>query len=184
MSDQPITQESLRIVLSGLLASGDAERQALYKQWADTPACRDAMTAIENLSPEKFYFSLLYPFNQLVNGLVEQAIPGQRKAHFLLTQFEFVRAHFRRIIEARDGFACCADKTRAVLSRLLAFYISGKEIVFDLNEKYTFHHPTNIFTTHDAIVEFFEALYRLHSGMPDLYLAALKKIYVSQDVSA
>lgn len=176
MSNEPIKQEDIRIVLSGILASGDAERKAIYEQWADTPAARDAIAAIEKRNPERFYFSLTYPFKQVVDGLLNEAIPGQRKAHFLLTQHEFVRAHFRRIIEMKDGFACCADKTRAILSRLLAFYVTGKEIVFDPAEEYTFHHPKQVFTSHEAIVGFLDALYSLYHGVPGPYLEALKNL--------
>jgi hypothetical protein len=176
MSDDTLSSEDLGIVLNGLLSAGDAERQTQYRRWADTPACRDAVLAIHNCKLDEFYFSLIYPFKQLVNGLLQDTVPGQRSAHFLLTHYDFVRAQFRRIIETREGFACCADKTRAILSRLLAFYVSGKPISFDPQEEYTFHHPKTVFTTHEAIMEFFEALRHLHASNPVPYLEALKNL--------
>jgi len=36
--------------------------------------------------------------------------------------------------------------------------------------------PKNVFTSQRPILEFFEALYLLHSGAPDRYLSALKRI--------
>jgi hypothetical protein len=176
MNDGTLSPENLAIVLNGLLSSGDAERQATYRQWADTPACRGAVSAIQNCKLDEFYFSLIYPFKQLVNGLLQDTVPGQRSAHFLLMHYDFVRAQFRRIIEMREGFACCADKTRTILSRLLAFYISGKPIAFDPQEAYTYHHPRTVFTTHEAILEFFEALCHLHAGNPVPYLEAIKNL--------
>ena len=179
MSNEAISAEDIGIVLSGFLAAGEAERQAKYQQWANTPACKSALEAIQKGRLEEFHFHLIYPFKQVVSGLLESSLPGKRCAHFLLTHYDFARSHFRRIIEKRDGFACCADKTRAILSRLLAFYVSGKTIIFDPQEQYTFHHPQNVFTRHEEIVEFFEALYRLHAGDPSEYLIALDALHIT-----
>jgi hypothetical protein len=176
MSNEAVSSEEIGVVLNGLFASGEAKRQAQFRLWADTPACRDSVVAIQRGNLEEFYFRLIYPFKQVVDGLLQSSLPGQRRAHFLLSNYDFVRSHFRRIIETHDGFTCCADKTRAILSRLLAFYITEKPIVFDPQEAYTYHHPKTVFTTHKAIVEFFEALFHLHAGNPDPYLTALMKV--------
>jgi hypothetical protein len=181
MSNEASVSEDIGIVLSCLAAAGDAERLAQYQLWADTPACRDAVAAIQSGKCEDFHLRLIYPFEQLVEGLLRSALPGRGRgrARFLLIHYDFFRAHFRRIIESYDGFACCADKTRTILTRLLAFHISGRRIAFNASEKYTFHHPKNVFTTHEAIVEFFESLYQLYAGSPAPYLAALKNIACS-----
>lgn len=179
MSNDASTSEDIRIVLSGLMAAGDAERQAQYRLWADQPACKDAVLAIQNGRVEEFHFRLIYPFKKMVAGLLQTTLPDLHRAHFLLTQYDFVRAHFRRMVETYEGHACCADKTGAILSRLFAFYVSGTPIAFDPEAEYTFHHPKIIFTTHDGIVEFFEALYHLYSGSPAPYLTALKNITCS-----
>jgi hypothetical protein len=176
MSNEASSSEDIGIVLRGLAAAGVAERQAQYRLWADTPACRDAVLAIQSGKIEDFHFRIISPFKKVVEGLLQSTLPNQSRAHFLLMHYDFVRAHFRRIVESRDGFGCCADKTRAILSRLLAFYVSGKTITFDPEEEYTFHHPKTVFTTQEAIVEFFESLHHLYSGNPAPYLKALKNI--------
>ena len=50
------------------------------------------------------------------------------------------------------------------------FFIDGTEIKFDQTQRYTYHHPTIIFTTHDEILSFFYALRELYCGRSDRYL--------------
>jgi hypothetical protein len=176
MSNETSASEDIGIVLRGLAAAGTAEQQAQYRLWANTPACKDAVAAVLRGSLEDFHFRLLYPFEKMVAGLLETTLPHQSRAHFLLMHYDFVKAHFRQLVETYDGFGCCADKTRAILSRLLVYCVSGEKITFDPEAEYTFHHPKNVFTTHEATVELFEALYQLHSGRPTLYLKALVNI--------
>jgi hypothetical protein len=63
------------------------------------------------------------------------------------------------------------------LDRLLQYFLTGKEVVFDSDEQYTFGHPTVVFTTHQEIVTFFEGLRSLYYGNPDLYVTALKNVF-------
>ena len=104
----------------------------------------------------------------------QTVLPGKRETHFILRQYRFLNLHFKKIIQRREGFGCSGDKSRAILDRLLQYYLTGKEVVFNSGERYTFGHPTTVFTTHREIVEFFEGLYSLYYGNPELYLKALK----------
>lgn len=89
-----------------------------------------------------------------------------------------MNSHFQKIIERWEGIGCSGDKSRTILDRLLQYYLTGKEVVFDPGEQYTFGHPTTVFTTHREIAEFFEGLYALYYGNPELYFGALKKVMV------
>ncbi|MDA8151509.1 MAG: hypothetical protein M0003_02140 [Acidithiobacillus sp.] len=135
---------------------------------------QDAQTFVRDGQPERFRYALQYPLERVVDGLLQTAIPGKREAQFILRQYSFLNSHFQKIIERQEGVGCCADKSRTILHRLLQYYLTGTEVVFDPNEEYTFDHPTTVFTNHQEIVTFFEGLRSLYYGNPEGYLKALK----------
>ncbi|MHB1630686.1 MAG: hypothetical protein ACYCQL_00530 [Acidithiobacillus sp.] len=137
---------------------------------------QDAQAFAREGQPERFRYALIYPLERVVDGLLQTVLPGKREAHFILKQYQFLKVHFQKVIQRRDGFGCSGDKSRTILDRLLQYYLTGKEVVFDPGEQYTFGHPTTVFTTHREIVEFFEGLYALYYGNPELYLGALKNV--------
>ncbi len=73
--------------------------------------------------------------------------------------------------------ACCADKTRTIIKRLIDFYENGIRIEFDYTQEYTFHLPKIIFKIHEDIIEFYEGLKFLqNTGNPLKYLNAIKNL--------
>ena len=137
---------------------------------------QEAQAFARNGQPERFLYALSYPLERVVDGLLQTVLPGKREAHFILKQYQFLNVHFQKVIQRRDGFCCSGDKSRTILDRLLQYYLTGKEVAFDPGEQYTFGHPTTVFTAHREIVEFFEGLYALYYGNPELYLKALPAI--------
>lgn len=161
-------------VITAILGSAEQDKMALFASLKDHPLLQDAQTFARDGQAEQFHYSLPYRLEGVVDGLLQTAIPRKREAHFILMQYRFLNTHFKNILQRGEGMSCCADKSRTILDRLLQYYLTGKEIVFDPNEKYTFGHPTTVFTTHQEIVEFFEGLYGLYYGNPEGYLKALK----------
>ena len=161
-------------VITEILGNVDSDKMALFASIQNHPLLQEAQAFARNGQPERFLYALPYPLERVVDGLLQTVLPGKREAHFILRQYRFLNLHFQKIIQRREGFGCCADKSRTILHRLLQYYQTGNEIVFDSNEEYTFGHPTTVFTTHREIVEFFEGLYGLYYGNPEGYLKALE----------
>lgn len=169
-------QDSIRSVVTGLLASVDAGNDSAYRELAELDTFKLARAKVEAWNPEEFYFVLSYPIGEVVDGLLNAVLPNNDRAHFIFKHYDFVESHVERVIERFEGSACSADKTGAVISRLLRFYIKGDPIIFDPSEKYTYHHPNQIFTTHEEVVGFFEAIHRLYHGDSDKFLEVAAKM--------
>lgn len=161
-------------VITAILDNADKDKMALFASLQDHPLLKEAQAFARDGQPERFLYALPYPLERVVDGLLQTVLPGKREAHFILRQYRFLNLHFQKVIQRREGFGCSADKSRTILDRLLQYYLTGDEIVFDPNEGYTFGHPTTVFTTHREIVEFFEGLYGLYYGNPEGYLKALE----------
>jgi hypothetical protein len=166
------TPENIKSVVEALLAGANGQNIGLAVALADLEPVQNALEAVRNGEPEDFHTWLLYPLSSAVDGLLYSEL-GTEEARFLVKHYRFVESHFERLIVKYEGRACCADKARTILKRLLSFLTTGKEIAFDYNEQYTFHLPRCIFTTHEDILMFFKGLHNLYYGNPDQYLQAL-----------
>ncbi|MHB1321737.1 MAG: hypothetical protein ACYCY0_09265 [Acidithiobacillus ferrivorans] len=174
MTEQSIAQ--IQDVITAILDNVDSDNMALFASLQDHPMLQNAQTFARDGQPERFRYALQYPLERVVDGLLQAVLPGKREAHFILRQHRFLNAHFQKVIQQREGFGCSGDKSRTILYRLLQYYLTGKEVVFEPHEQYTVAHPTTVFTTHLEIVSFFEGLRGLYYGNPELYLKALKII--------
>lgn len=179
-STKIVTAEGLRDVLGSLFAGIEDKNKEGYRRVAEMPEVQEAAASVRRGDLDAFFFSLVYPFENLINGLLAVEFPDSHEAQFLFKHSRFVENHFEQIIRKYEGSACCADKSGAILSYLLAFLRTGKEISFDYTQEYTFHLPKKVFTTHEEITTFFKALQRLHSGSPDSYIVALGGIMARQ----
>lgn len=165
-----ISTEDIKGVLEGLSARITEDNKTIFESVAETDGVKKAVQAIKDFDVEKFYFALPYSLDNMLSGLVEACLPELPKAHFLLTNSKFVSRHIRRNIERHEGSACCADKTRTIMGALLKFLVTKQEIVFDYDQRFTYHLPDKLFKSHAEIVLFFEALYQLYYGNSDAYL--------------
>jgi len=167
--------ENIKSVLDALLASANGQSLSMAVAVAELEPVQDALEALRNGEPENFHTFLLYPLSQAVEGLLSTEL-GSEEAKFLVKHYRFVESHFERLIVKFEGRACCADKSRTILKRLLTFLTTGNEIAFDYTQQYTYHLPRCIFTTHADIVMFFKGLHNLYYGNPDQYLEALNEL--------
>lgn len=173
------TNADIASVLESLLAGVDADAAQAFLSIAGTGAADKAVQYVREGDHERYHYALPYPLQKLLRGLLNYAIPGKREAQFILEHQDFVSAHFRSVITGQEGMSCCADKTRTILRKLLRYYLAGEEIVFNRDAKYTFDLTEKVFTCHEDIVEFFNALQGLYYGNPKQYLAVLSKILVT-----
>lgn len=169
-------ESALRDVLQGLLQGVDRRNAGLAQSLEDLPALRHAAQAIERRDVSGFRRALGYPVDSLMDGLFARLLPQARAAWFLLKHEDFVRAHYRRWIERVEGSCCCADKTATVLNALLRFLADGRRIEFDQSNDRAFNIPRIIFTSHDEILGFFEALRSLYSGFGDKYIGITENL--------
>ena len=169
-------KSDLENVLSGLLASIDRENNERFEAVASNPAVQAALTKVRERDVDGFYFALLYPVQKAIDGLLASELPGNHKAQFLFRHGSFVEQHFKRLFDKHDGMFACADKARTVISSLLRFFLTGKEIAFNYDGEYTYHLPNRILRTHAQIVGFFDGLYSLYYGNPTQYLAEMQAL--------
>ena len=123
---------------------------------------------------EEFYFAVIYPFEQMLDGFVRSEISDNGDAVFLMTNSQFVESHFEGIVKNKEGFSCCADKSRTIMKMLIKFYSTGEKIEFDYDAEYTFHLPKTVFKTHDQIIDFYKGVKDLFYGSSQKYLKSLK----------
>ena len=164
--------DKLRIkeVLNLMVDSIKQKEIDLYNKLIDEK-CFDK---IEDIN--EFYFGLIYPFEIFISGLIKSEISNNEDVTFILKNSQFVENNFRYWIERIEGMSCCADKSRAILRRLLDFYKSGNRIDFDYTQEYTFHLPKVIFKTHESIIDFYNGVKSLKYGNPTKYLISLKSL--------
>ncbi len=165
--------DALQNLLETILKSSNEDKASLFKAVSHLPVMEEAQTYARNGQADKFTYSLVYPLERVIEGLLESTMPGHVKARFILQHYRFLRSHFQKLLENREGPSCSADKAGTILHRLLRFCLTGQEIAFDPGEAHTFGHPTKVLRTHQEIVDFFEGLYALYYGLPEKYLQSL-----------
>jgi hypothetical protein len=167
---------ALRDVLNGILGLLDDDREAHHAGVMDKPVIVDALKKLAAGDAEGFHHTLIHPLSEFTDTVLKRGLPNSHEARFIFKNSRFLAAHIRNIVEIHEGMACCADKTRTIISALVQFYMTGKPITFDYSQQYTFHLPTKVFINHDQIIEFFSAVYSLYYGRYELYSAILTKL--------
>jgi hypothetical protein len=168
-------KSKIKEVLNFMADSIEQKEIELYGKLIDEK-CFDKIEDVQD-----FYLGLIYPHEQFISGLIKSEISKNKDVVFILENSQFIEHNFRYWVEKIEGMACCADKTRTILRRLVEFYKNGTKIEFDYTAEYTFHLPKVIFKTHESIVEFYEGVKSLNFGNPTRYLNALKLLPTNAD---
>jgi hypothetical protein len=169
-------EDGIKAVLGGILADVSKQNQAVYDQWAEQPGVKAAVAAVKIANFSEYSFHLLYPMEKLVNGLLESVFPGKSRLQMLVRDIKFFEQHFGAVIKEVEGWSCYVDKQNKVLRSLARFLGSGQEIVWDYEAEYTYNLPRKVFTTHQGIVDYFDALADLLYGNPEKYIVERQKI--------
>lgn len=165
--------KSISSIFSSLLSSARDDAQTIVEETRQLPEIQQAIKALADRNPDRFYLSLLYPLTQVVRGLVNEQVGRSQEADFLLMQREFVSSHIRKLIEQHEGWPCSADKVRTIMRVALTYYIDQKPIEFNYQGEYVFHLPTKIFNDQESILGFINGLKHLYYGDPEPYLQQL-----------
>jgi hypothetical protein len=167
---------AIQATITAMMAGIDQEGIDLYRNAASDPKVQEAATHARNHEIDQFYLALQFPFEQMVEAIVGTEVSNDANVKFLMTQSQFVEGHVEQLIKKYEGWACCADKSRTILSSLLHFFLTAKPITFDLNQEYTYHLPKKVLNNHDILVEFFDGLKFLYYGQPERYFKVMAKI--------
>lgn len=168
--------EPIVAVLQGLLSGIDADSRKLGAAFASCERVQDALRAVREHKPGHFRLYLSYPLEQLVDGVLSEALQGHGDACFLFAHADFVEHHFEYLIVRHEGRPCSADKSRTLLSALARHFACGEDIVFNYAQPYTYHLPKRVFKEHAEIAGFFKAVQSLYYGRPEAYLLCLQAI--------
>lgn len=173
-SDDGISQ-----IMQSLLTASETTTAERVEEWLGLPDMVDTLESISDLNPEHFDLLFNLPLREgtetlLANSFNEQVIDKPRLI-FLFSQSRFLENHFTRLFQQYEEAEHSADKARTLLRALAHFFATGQPISFDYSGPND-HLPKAIFTHHQVIYDFFEALYRLYHGQPELYLHQLGEI--------
>lgn len=168
----PEKNQGITSVLNAMLESVSMEGAALYAQIYDEPMIAEAREHAQNHDFDRFFLSLGYPVQQMVDAVVEGEFPHNQNAQFLMANARYLENHLDSIFTKFEGSACSHDKTKAVLHHLMNFFMLGKRIEFNYGQQYTYHLPKKVLRDHDSIIAMFDALHYLHYGNPDRYFRA------------
>ncbi len=170
-----VSTSDIQAVLNGIDGIIEQESVEAYRSVANTQIVEKAVACAKAGDQEGFFINLIYPFEKVVDGILGD-VTISNEAKFILSHGNFVEHHFQVLFEKHEGSAYCADKSRTIIRSLLRFYMADEKIKYDYNQKYTYHLPKKIFTTHEEIVEFYQSLYHLYYGKPEAYLSALASV--------
>jgi hypothetical protein len=165
-----INEEALTGIFEAMIDDSNKQEMEMYQKII-------ASSKIKSFKdPEEFYFMILYPWKKFVKGLLKTQLKDDNEVIFIFQNYTFIEANFQKLINDIEGMACCADKSGTLIKKLIKFYMTGETIQFDHTAKYTFNLPKVVFTDHDEIVEFYEALKSFHYGDGTKYIAALNNV--------
>jgi hypothetical protein len=176
LNNKTMEKSRIKEVLNFMAGSIEQKEIELYGKLIDEK-CFDKIEDVQD-----FYLGLIYPHEQFISGLIKSEISKNKDVVFILENSQFIEHNFRYWVEKIEGMACCADKTRTILKRLVEFYKNGTKIEFDYSDEYTFHLPKVIFKTHESIIEFYEGVKSLNFGNPTRYLNALKSLITNAEL--
>lgn len=173
------TEDSISQIMQSLISDSDATTEERVEELLTLPEMGDILGSIHDLNPEHFDLLFNLPLREGTNALLancfnEQVIDKPRLV-FLFSQSRFIENHFTRLFQQYEATTHAADKARTLLRALAHFCATGQPISFDYSGPKE-HLPAHIFTHHQIIYDFFEALYRLYHGQPELYLHQLGEL--------
>jgi hypothetical protein len=169
-------QADIAAVIGAMFSATQRDASNVYAFVADEPSVIVARKLAEAQNGEDFFYQMQYPFEQVIDGLLENVFPGNNDAKFIMANHNFIERHFVNLICKMEGSPCSADKSRTICRSLMHFFTSNQPIEFNYQGEYTFHLPKKIFTTHAEIVEFYYGIRDLYCGRSDRYLSAMLKI--------
>jgi hypothetical protein len=166
MSKQ-IDSDKIKTLINNLSSSLDEKDAQIYKSIIEKSPIKDFS------SPKGFELCFLYPFSVFVKTHLKNGLKLDRKSAFIWENYSFVEDHFAGLFKDYEGHTLCFDKAANVINKLLKFFSSGEKVDFSQS---AYAKPRRILTTHDEVVEMYEAINSLKYGNGKPYILAMKNL--------
>ena len=162
---QSNVQNRLKSVFLSLLSASERDSDDIYDSLKDDAFFREAAGFVKSRDIRRFYYSTLYPIKQLFAGFLKAELGvASEEVEFAFMNIQFVKLHFESIIVHTEGLSCSADKANFLLKSLIQYFLTGQEIVIDLDGEFTFHLPKKCFKSHDDVIAYFKAIMECYYG--------------------
>lgn len=159
-------------LLTGLLSGIDkeAKKNELYA----------SLVANEQIfkDPDTFFFTLTYDQRNVtkaalktVKGLVNNE--SEEYCHVFLN-YSFYESHIERLCTDFEGGGCCADKSRTIVGRYLAYLRTGEKGKWEVDDPKCYWLPS--FGSQDDWFEYMKGLHYFYYGQPARYLMAYQRL--------
>lgn len=101
------------------------------------------------------------------------------KLQFIYLQYDFLDKNIRKLINQKDGFTCCADKTYFIIKMYKKYLITNTIPEFD-EEKDKNSYSIPKFGSYKEWINFCNGLYELYNGNPTNYLLAYNTLLTAE----
>jgi hypothetical protein len=157
------------MIVDNILSSIDEDNLKLYKSIME----KQLKPIREFDNPEDFNLLFLWQFDCFTETYLKYELGINDKVATVWQHWGFLDSHFSQLFLEYEGSAFCHDKSRLVIDRIIRFYKTGEKIEF---ENCTFSKPVKILTTHDEVIEMYDAIMNLRYGKGRPYILAMKNL--------
>lgn len=172
-------EENIKSIMNTLFDVLENESKEKYDKLADKIYEKLKDYNINN--PENYNLFLDYKLNRILKLVVDKCHKSSTqkyndKPNFIYMKYDFLSNNIRRLIEQKEGFGCCADKTRSILEMYLNYLLTGEIPNFTGEE--IWYEPK--FGTYIEWINFCDGLYEVYYGYTENYFKALKTLITSE----
>lgn len=111
---------------------------------------------------EGFFFLALEKQNKYSDSKIRELVN-------FYEMYSFTSSHVRAIIEMKEGFGCCQDKTNWVMKNIERYIKTDEETIPDYEAKYTYHLPKKVLNSTEQCMKLYKSLMKLYYGKPQDY---------------
>lgn len=134
----------------------------------------------EYQDPEKFDLYITFKIKQYLLSLLEEGLPQEFVSSQIINlylNYSFLERNIKQLCILREGWACCADKSRYILEIYLEYLKTNEIPTFKPNEK-KYYKPN--FGNNEDWIKFCKSLIELNYGNPANYIKQYNKLLQSK----
>ena len=84
-------EKGLKDVLMAILDSGKKEREGSYLELADNQTVKESVELAHKKDFDGFYYKIIYPFDEFIDGLIESEISNKREIVFIFKNADYIK---------------------------------------------------------------------------------------------
>jgi hypothetical protein len=169
-------EKEIESIFEGLLNSASYMHIKRYEDFKNK-TFEDFTSALlmqNDLSVEAYFSLITNPLESFQKGFIASHIKDSRPLYWMLINYKFIENNFKQIIKDKEGLVCSGDKSSYIVKSIALFLIDGTKIMQQPKSEKDYFRTTEVFNTHDWVMEFFNALHNLYLGNYGVYLKELK----------